>query len=321
MKENDFLEKVLVISPEFYSYRYKIEKAIEVYLACSVESYCERPKGFLYNLARTFSPKIKSYFEKNHLKMILDKIKGTEFDLVLIIRGEIIDREFLLELRKLNPEARFINYQWDSVYNNENILRIKSSFDVVASFDIEDCNNYGFKYIPLFFVEKDNTVVSINTLSNSIGFIGSYHGNRLIILQELESHFEKNGFKLNYKLYISKLAYLKNLFSMNCIPLKSVFFKIMTNKEIDQYYSANQFVLELPSSKQSGVPLRLFESLSLGKNVIVNDLDLELLEIDDLSSYLIDIKDFSVDTNAVEVDMNIISKYGLEVWVKKVISL
>lgn len=44
----------------------------------------------------------------------------------------------MTQLKKRYPFAKFIMYQWDSIKNNKNCLRIERFFDKIFTFDMED---------------------------------------------------------------------------------------------------------------------------------------------------------------------------------------
>lgn len=309
---------LLIICPDFYEYKNLIIKSFNENYDGNVFCFSERPSGFFYNVSRTFNKSLRSFLEKRYLTKIKETINSVEIDHVIIIRGEIIDEDFINHLKYKNKKVKIINYQWDSVANNINILKTKDLYDKVISFDIKDCEKYQFDYLPLFWVKKSNGYFGLN---NKIGFIGSYHSDRLNQLNELAVFFKEFDYKLSYKLYIPFLAYIKNMLKGNVIPINKIFFRKKEFSDIELFYSNVSIVLELPSSTQVGVPLRLFESIAMNKYIIADfDRDFIIKSIPELSHYILNFSDIkNGKKHEISNDKISINQFSLNSWVNKLL--
>ncbi|MBB1325768.1 hypothetical protein H5089_09640 [Pseudoalteromonas sp. SR45-1] len=310
--------KLLIICPDFYNYKNvminEAEKIENIELVC----FSERPSGFIYNLSRSFFPKLKAYLENKHLTNILKSTDHLSLDKVVIVRGELITSDFLSLLKVKHDGVRLINYQWDSISNNPKAKEVIAYYDSVLSFDNDDCKQYGLRYLPLFFSECSLNESAKN--NKKVAFIGSYHGERLNRLIAAKEKLASLGYELEFKLYIPFLAYLKNILKLNIIPINYLFFKKMTNKEVNSFYMGFSFVLELPSEKQSGIPMRFFEAIAIGRNVLFN---INRSKIDDLApviaQYAVTFDELESGTQFKCVQLSCIDEYHISNWFRKII--
>ena len=95
-----------------------------------------------------------------YIDKIINENKDVNFDYVLIILGQSFSKENIETLKSKFNTAKFVYYTWDSSKNFPAIKEIKDVFDVAYSFDSEDCLEYGFKFLPLFYsndyIENEN---------------------------------------------------------------------------------------------------------------------------------------------------------------------
>ena len=132
-------EKVLFISPAFFGYELSIKNAI-LENGYEVDYFDERPSNnaLMKALVRG-QKKLLNVILNKHFKKIQDYIKDKKYDYFLLIKGEVVPENFILDFKKNNPTAKLIYYTYDASNNNsKNGLYIQKFFDTCYSIDFND---------------------------------------------------------------------------------------------------------------------------------------------------------------------------------------
>ncbi len=77
-----------------------------------------------------------------------------DYDYVIVLKGESLDKKNLLKFKNKFKNAQFIYYAWDSIKNYPHIQEYLNLFDRVFTFDDNDAREYDFMdhchyFIPL----------------------------------------------------------------------------------------------------------------------------------------------------------------------------
>lgn len=266
---------ILLIAPTFFNYYKKIISNMEQ-KGNKVTWYCDSIsltfiERFLmkFNLSK-FEKKFDRYFDN-----ILREEKNKKYDkVILIFGGTFVKSKHINSLKKLFKEAEFIYYTWDTIKNFPNIANFYKCFDRMYSFDIEDCEKYGFKFLPLFFSEdfKEDDIInsqysygclmsmSPNKIDNYIkikqslpdGIVGKEH----LYMQHKYSYFY-------YKIRLyNKFKFVKK---------KNVSFKPLSYEDTMAFFRNCNVVIDCPLKDQKGLTIRTFEVLNLHKKIITTN--------------------------------------------------
>ena len=113
-----------------------------------------------------------------------------EVDIIFLIHGDLLNKDFMEFLKKKYNKSIFVMYQWDSVKNNKNIPFLAKYFHKVFSFDREDCKNFGYYYLPNFYISsiKNN---SSNENNYDLLFVGKGHTDRIYFLNKIKESLPK----------------------------------------------------------------------------------------------------------------------------------
>lgn len=309
------MKKILFICPDFMDYKKSIEE--ELKKSYEVISYTDRPYNFLFNLARKL--KISKTFQILIYYIRYLQIKNTNFDKILVVRGEDIPVFFYKKV--FNSSKYKILYQWDSV-ENFNYLDNVIFFDKVFSFDKIDCNRYGFLYEPLFYLPDFSNLYNEgqNNSVKKICSVATYSRNRYENYFALRDKLEKLGYETSFYLKIPLTFYLREKYINRVkIDKEIIRFKGFNIKEIINLYSDNDSVLDFTSIKQNGLTMRTFEVLSANKILITNNINI-LDENFFLENKILFITDVLNGANKSNVKNNNIKERSLSSWINNILN-
>jgi hypothetical protein len=251
-------------------------------------------------------------------------------DYVLVRHGYQLDIYFLEKLRENNPNAKFINFHWDSIRPQYNYLSIVKHFDKVFSFDIKDCNNHTeINYLPLFYLDiyedfKKNNLKNSKSKKSDLMFIGSWRNmERYNLIKRTEELCKQSGLRFYHYLYFS----LKNqIYSVkNGIVPKQAKSKKLSHTQILDLFSTTNTIIDFPSSFQTGLTIRTFETLGAGKKLITTNKNIinepfynpEYINVIDIDNFALDI-DFIKNKPATSIDDKI-KNYSIGNYIKKLL--
>ena len=98
-------KKILFIGPVFHDYHSAIIKKLEE-LDAEVSFYPERKYNVTFKLFNTFCKSLLTRYQQKHYSEIIDKVKNSEFDYLLVIRGYMMPVSFLEKIKMLFPKMK-----------------------------------------------------------------------------------------------------------------------------------------------------------------------------------------------------------------------
>ena len=269
-------------------------------------NFTERTKNFFLKL---FSNRnLKSEFIKNEIWLRL-KEKSMQ-DAILIVRPDKFSRKHLNFLK--TKTDKLIAYLFDSVTSIPNQIENIGLFDEVYSYELEDVNKYGFKFITNFIpIDYEDTKTGCGLFN-----ISSYD-ERFPKLLKIAKQLKDYNYP--YKIVIRKEK-----------PIFSEFVEIVNKywnlKKVSKYILESEILLDIQKKDQHGLSFRVFEALGCGKKLITTNKSVKqydfykpenILIIDRLNPI---IPIGFLEQRDIEVPELIKSKYRREAWLKKVFS-
>ena len=273
--------KVLFFCPDFRKYDEAIANKLRA-LGAEVIHFGTDPKGLIYetmmssNQARNKFRRLLDKCRAKYFQNIWETIEGETFNFVFVIKGDTFPDWFLTKLKEANINAKFILYQWDSLkayfYRSKSYFtNYKDIYDKIYSFDPCDCNNIkGIKYRPLFYLDIYANLKEeySGKLDYDLYFTGSGQKDRVTILSQIADNSPDLRIIFNFHiLFFSK--YVKNII----IPKSGFKFYLgnISHHKIIEGMIRSKAVIDIPSSYQSGLTIRTFEVLSLGRKLITTN--------------------------------------------------
>lgn len=264
------MKRVLLLCPEFMGYNKIIENELkkkydviyvdtEQYLSPLRETYKQLAsikKIFL----KLFKGRREEYREnllkKNDaiLKQTLESF--TDIDLLLVINGDALSNDAYEVMRRNNPNAKFILYIWDDIDWLFKIEHIKM-FDEIYSYNIEDCNKYKFKYLPVF-TGYDNEIINAEK-KYDIAIIATANKDRIDFAKKIYKKYNDK-----YLLYIYFYSRNKTFdFFSHTTPL--------SYEEYMNIVAESRSIFEMGRFNQRGPTTRVFDALAVKTKVITTN--------------------------------------------------
>jgi len=269
--------KFMIIGPQFFSYTNSISTDINRRgLFCSVFDELHSNTIFVkisyrLNFDFIFNKQIKAHRMKVYKFIDVNKITD-----VLFISPEIIDSEFLLEIKK---KSRIHLYMWDGFKNKKNALSVVEFFNTKSSFDIFDCERYEMNYIPLF-AESEYRAKDVKK-NYDMSFCGTIHSDRPSWIGMLLEYTKEKRLKIGLFLYYYSplLLFIRLALNKCCFNLFSkVSYSSFSKKDIANLFRESRAVVDLTHPNQNGLTSRTFEALRTGSKLVTNNKNCKLLE-------------------------------------------
>ncbi len=275
----DFLKnkKILFLSVQTFDYEKHISNKLKS-LGAIVDYYDERPanslfaKGIIRLWRFLYQIKINAYY-----KNILKKSFWKNYDILFVIKGEVIPAFFLKEFKIRNPHCEFIFYTWDSFRNNPHSISILKYFDRKYTFDINDSKEYNISHRPLFYIDEYKSITCSDTVSKQYDllFLGTAHSDRYRISNDVINWCKRNNLNAyTYYFIHSKLVFFFKLCfdkSFKKIKYKDLQYKPLNINQIIAFYKQSNVILDINHPDQNGLTMRTFEALGASKKLITTN--------------------------------------------------
>ena len=269
--------KALLIAPIFFGYELTVKSGLEKrhYEVDFMDSEQLKPeywscwkKDFIHKVFRHTIPgqrekdrkKADAIFVTRYLDYYLNQIdqRKDAYSLVLTIKGDVIQDAFYDYLRKNNPNAKFILYLWDDV-DPLHRRDFFSYFDKVYSYNVMDCNRFGWNYLPVFTQNSNYTPIR-HPKEYDIAIIGTAHKERVKTVKRI------------YKKYKNKYSFY--IYLLNKEGIKNDFYakkKKLSYKEYMDILSRARAVLDNPAKRQTGPTTRVFDAFITKTKVLTTN--------------------------------------------------
>lgn len=168
-------------------------------------------------------------------------------------------------IRKVNPKCEVYLFYWNKVSKYRNGYKSFREKEHIYSFDIGDCEKYGFRYNSSFILWNKRSDIA-ETDNKRVFFIGGDKDNRAEKLLRLKENFESVGFTADFRMFANndnedyKKKY-SDLIIDSYLPYDECLKRIMSSG----------IILDITQEGQQGLTLRFVESVMLSKKLITNN--------------------------------------------------
>ena len=265
--------RALLITPSFFGYERDIADAMKK-SGWEIDLMDERPSNSsLIRAAIRARPSLVHRRVDKHYAKCAGRLR-VPYELVVVIKAEVVPRWFLEEVRRLSPDARFIFYAYDSVANAPHSVEVLDVFDRLFSFDHDDVDRYpGLEYMPLFYGPEFDFEgrESLKARDLSVAFVGTVHSDRYQFVKSLTSGVAGTYifFFVQAPWYFALGKYLLGTFKG--IRWKEVSFVPMTKAQVADIFRRSLVVLDLQRTGQSGLTMRTFEAVASGATLVTTN--------------------------------------------------
>jgi hypothetical protein len=293
----------------------------------------ERPSlGFWGKVLVRYFPRLSRLFSQPYFDKILASSYGKAYHYVLIIRGEAVTRKFLAGLKSSHPNAKIILYQWDSMALTRGPVDKLDLFDVLISFDKNDCAKHSMAFLPLFYLQ-DYRKLSGSKLPSEYDFffVGTIHSDRYKLLAQIRRLANAKNLKTYFYMYLtSYVAFYKLKYVDGNLPgaKRSEFnFGPLPKSLTLEVVAKSRIAVDAEHPAQTGLTMRTLEMLGAKKKLITTNTDVVTYDFYRPNNILVvdrndpKIPDSFLRQDYVEIEEETYEKYSVANWVKDLFSL
>lgn len=270
-RRNLSMPRALVISPRFFGYEQEIASELGRQ-GFQTDFIDERPgNGAMMRALCRASPRLASYSIRKYYEMLWRTFLGVAYDLILVIKGEVVPTAFLDELRKRSPSAVFALYTFDSLRNSPRAANLRRFFDFAYSFDMDDATpGSGFLYKPLFHTAEFESARGLPK-KYDLSFVGTMHSDRYQtmrgLLRAVPSHFMFLHVQARWYFWLKKLTDRR----WRGLRESDVEFGKLSLREVAGIFGSSKGVLDMQRDGQTGLTMRTFEVLAAGAVLVTTN--------------------------------------------------
>lgn len=327
-------KRILFIAAKFFAYDIEIKKRL-TQLGAHVDYFDQRPSNsFMTKAIIRINKKLLSYSIDRYYKRIIDEIRNVKYDYVLFISPEAITRNSFLALKRVQPDANYVLYMWDSVKNKgRNVHDIISFFDTRYSFDKTDClnPNWNIRFRPVFFLNDYATVKEDMPREFDFLFVGTIHSDRYRLLSQLKRFCINKRLSYYYYMFFPSrlLFYLRQLIdhSLRGAPMAEFRFVALGKNEIIELMGKSTTVIDIHHPGQTGLTMRTIEVLGAKRKLITTNKDIVNYDFYSPNNILlVDRENIQIDmtffqTRMTEVPPDVYYRYSIDGWISDILDI
>lgn len=266
-------KKILVIAPLFFGYEMEICKEIQR-RGAEVNYLADRPFSQPWQTALTrIAPMLIQPWVNRLYRKQLTKFTAANYDVILVVNGQTLSKQVLIELKLAFPKAQFILYMWDSLDNRPGMVRKMVYYDKIFSFDPEDARKYRVSLRPLFFIQGFERPLA-HAFDYQLSFIGTVHSDRYQVICKLRKQLASN-IKTYWYLYLQAPSvywvYRTLKPAMRHARKEEFIFAPLNKKRVQEVFAGSQVVLDIEHPHQRGLTMRTFETMGANKKLITTN--------------------------------------------------
>jgi hypothetical protein len=266
-------KSVLLIAPSFFGYEIEIQDEIRR-RGADLDYLADRPYNKAWQTALTrFAPMLIQPWVNRLYKKLLNSFSTPSYDLILVINGQTLSLDTLLELKMKNPKAKTILYMWDSIKNRPRVLESLQHYDHIYSFDSEDAEKFSMVLRPLFFT-KGFEPTHKAVFKYDLSFVGTIHSDRYEVIKKIQSNLDVS-FKCFWYLYLQAkwvlwaFKFLKP--HMRSAQSNEFQFCSIEKGDLQNVFLESKAIVDIEHPKQNGLTMRTFETIGACKKLITTN--------------------------------------------------
>jgi hypothetical protein len=212
-----------------------------------------------------FRSKEAELLKNSRIDEFLKRIIRNTYDLILVKEPQIMPVRFFEVIREANKNVPILNYNWSSV-KKFNVLPYLDLFTTIVSFDYEDCKEFGFNYLPLFYLKEFGTLnQNYKDKKYLLSFIGSgFSEGRIAFLERLIEKEKKHLPDFFIYIYTPEKIKSLRLLIKNKQLARYCFFKQLHFNGVLNVFNQSYATIDHPMTVQTGLTIRTFEALASG---------------------------------------------------------
>ena len=315
------VDRILFIAPFFYNY--------EIDILNELKEHGNNIDTVFYSSGRHKIPwkrKIKKKKISQQKHKILELMQTNKYDLLFVLKGEILNKSDIYLFKSLNPLSTTLVYQWDSIKNLPFDFDFIEVFDFKFTFDHNDAQNHeDLKLRPLFFTKEFKKNKS-DKIEYEFAMVAGFYYWRVKIINVLKKQFPRFKFKIRIRCFLTLSIFL-NIINTG---LKSYFdyalFRDLNRAEISTLLNKSKSIIDISSKGQTGLSMRIIEAIGLQKKIITTCSHINKYDFFDSNNHLIiddcsknEILEF-LEKPYVKTSDLLIQKYSLKGFINSLIN-
>ena len=226
------------------------------------------PKPWL-KVLRKFAPaRYPAALDRYHASILAEE-HSYAADLVLFIQVHQFAQANLAALRKAQPTAEFVLYNWDAVSNHD-YRPYLHQFHRVYTFDPQDAKTLGLHYLPLFCIRAFLGLPRLDATGQAVYTVGNIvNPRRYLAIRAFKRHCAAHGTAFKAYLVGSTHA-LTLLMRHGHLPL-DVSLRSIPQSDFIRLIETSSAVFDCANHHQGGYTKRTIENLCAGKKLITNN--------------------------------------------------
>lgn len=323
--------RTLIVTPRFFGYEEDIAAEFRRQ-GFAVDLVDERPsnRAVMKALFRV-RPSLAARSVTRHFEAVAEGGIGG-YDLVLVIKGEVVPSWFVERLRAASPHAVFVFYTFDSLDNSAHFLPLLPLFDHVFSFQPEaTAVDPRFRLKHLFYAPDFRPLGTANRRYDAT-FIGTLHSSRYRFAKRLLAGFTRTftHFYVQAPWYFA----IKRLTDARFreVDRADVRFDKLDRARVAEVFRTSLAVLDMQHEHQSGLTMRTFEVLASGAYLVTTNDFIEQTPLIDTGRVIVTASEPSIEDAAAlaaqvrslpvpETAPEGFERYSIAAWVSEFVDL
>lgn len=251
-------------------------------------------------------------------KHVLSHFKNQElYDIILVIRPDCFTKQTHLEIKK--HTNNYISYLYDSCTRFPIDYLLDGVFDQIYSFDLDDCQKFGFTFITNY-IYIDKKAIKENETNQNVFIIISVD-ERLPFLNNLANHLSQQN--IDFKFLVIGKRKPKDINPNIIYSKKHIFLEDLQND-----LENSKVFLDLIRHGHNGLSFRIFEALAMQKKIITTNDSIKEYDFYNPNNILVlnENEDININPDFFTTPYEPLSdemyhKYTIQNWVKTVFKL
>jgi hypothetical protein len=272
--------RMLLISPRFFGYEQDIAREFGR-AGFAVDLVDERPSNSaLAKAALRLRASLLTRIVRRYYDGLVERGLTRDYDLVLVIKGEVVPDWFLARVRADSPLATMAFYTFDSLSNSANFVELLHHFEHLYSFQPgATAVDPRFRLKHLFFAPEFRPLDGNAERKYDVAFIGTLHSDRYRYVKRLMA-----GFAHTYAYFYVQAPWYFRVRRFTSARFREVAPGDVSFAKLDRAAVAHVFresraVLDMQHEDQIGLTMRTFEAIASGAYLVTSNRYIQETEI------------------------------------------
>ncbi|WP_255495767.1 lipopolysaccharide core biosynthesis protein rfaS [Capnocytophaga sp. oral taxon 903] len=262
----------------------------------------------------SFRKKSKREKKDEYIKEFIKFInESNDYDILLINAPYLLtNNQIEIALKKTKLSVVIF---WDSIEKIPMQKKYLEDFDIIYSFEPDDCAKYHLKKITNFYFAESNN--DSNNLYD-VCYLATYD-ERIKVAERIFKYFDEHNISVKGKMFVRRRQRLPK--SIERIK------EIIPFSKSYKYYLDSKIILDIAHPNQKGLSFRPYEAIGLRKKLITTNKDIvnydfynpnNIFVIEDIDNITIPLEFFKTDYQ--EIDIKLREKYHIKNWIHNIIN-